>query len=317
MIPRIFANLIGLCFWFLISTLAGAEVRNQEIDYIWQKGDTLSSVLFAQGVGHSKGGPRLYGRHGYIAQNEFRYGRKGWAELPAGSQVKLWVPVIEAAAVGAQAELPEPAAETFPVAELESENKPVNEVPVEPKAEVQVKPLSIHRFETHINKTTIVLSVCSLLSLILVAIFGIHSQRKRVDTKKRELIARSFLSWLVHGASHTAEHINLAETVFLGDMKRDQLVGYELMGYFQKDLQILNSLDEKRRIEGVLPTPLIVQGSTQEEFFLKYIHEARPVLHRILSYSRSRYFLTQCNILLALYTAHESTENDEPLPIAG
>ncbi|RZA25868.1 MAG: hypothetical protein EOP10_05505 [Proteobacteria bacterium] len=305
-----------------MSTLASAEIRNQEIDYIWQKGDTLSSVLFAQGVGHSKDGPRLYGRQGFIAQNEMRYGRKEWAELPAGSRVKILVPLIETAPVVSKEVLSEPVPEAIsgPVTLPEAIPEPVIEESAQPKAEAKsegkTKAVSIHRFEPTMDTTSIVLSACSLLSIVLGLVFGIHSQRKRVDLKKRELIARSFLSWLVHGASHTAEHINLAETVFMGDMKRDQLVGYELMGYFQKDLQILNSLDEKRRIEGVLPTPTITQGSIQEEFFLKYIHEARPVLHRILSCSRSRYFLAQCNVLLAIHTAHESAKSDESLPTA-
>ena len=74
------------------------------VTYVWQRGDTLSQVLFRAGLGHARGRYSLYRSHGWIARNVDASKRHeaAWMRLEAGTVVTLVVPSSFAAAFEAE-----------------------------------------------------------------------------------------------------------------------------------------------------------------------------------------------------------------------
>jgi hypothetical protein len=64
----------------------------QTVAYIWQKGDSLSKVLYEKGIGRFANGARLYGRRGWIALNIEFSRRKNWDDIASGTEITLLIP---------------------------------------------------------------------------------------------------------------------------------------------------------------------------------------------------------------------------------
>lgn len=157
---------------------------------------------------------------------------------------------------------------------------------------------------------TLTATIAPIISLGILAGLIVWRQRLAAERRKLELIARSFLSWFTLGTDHSPDHVNLAETLFVSKTRRDQLASYELMGYFAKDVQILQGLDERRRLMSALPQSQMAPNSLQYEYLMKYKAGALPVLMAIVTASNSRYFRELCAQLFA--PSPEPVESPSP-----
>jgi hypothetical protein len=63
-----------------------------EMVHIWAPGDTLTELLFSQGLGRAKGPLQLYGSHGWITRNTQRNKIESWSLVASGTKVVLVAP---------------------------------------------------------------------------------------------------------------------------------------------------------------------------------------------------------------------------------
>lgn len=69
-----------------------------ERTYVWQPGDTLSIVLYREGLGRPGNSPRIYGPKGWMRRNELANPRvKDWERLAPGTTITLVLPKAFAA----------------------------------------------------------------------------------------------------------------------------------------------------------------------------------------------------------------------------
>ena len=102
---RAAVNIASLCLALgIASTVFGTPVSSRpastgtedvvSVQYAWQRGDTLSQVLYRSGLGRSRGVHSLYGATGWIAKN-VAYSRRlevDWRNLTKGEMVELRMP---------------------------------------------------------------------------------------------------------------------------------------------------------------------------------------------------------------------------------
>jgi len=63
-----------------------------EIVHIWAPGDTLTELLYSQGLGRAKGALQLYGSHGWITRNTERNKIENWSLVASGTKIVLVAP---------------------------------------------------------------------------------------------------------------------------------------------------------------------------------------------------------------------------------
>ena len=63
-----------------------------EMEHIWARGDTLTDLLYSQGLGRAKGPLQLYGSHGWITRNTERNKIENWSLVASGTKIVLVAP---------------------------------------------------------------------------------------------------------------------------------------------------------------------------------------------------------------------------------
>jgi hypothetical protein len=87
---------LGLIAGRGVAADAGAVVQRH---YRWQRGDTLTNVLYRHGLGHAKGPLQLYGPDGWMKRNlKANPGIKSWDGVSVGQTVELVLPASLAGA---------------------------------------------------------------------------------------------------------------------------------------------------------------------------------------------------------------------------
>ncbi len=65
-----------------------------EMVHIWAPGDTLTELLYSQGLGRAKGPLQLYGSHGWITRNTERNKIENWSLVASGTKIVLVAPKV-------------------------------------------------------------------------------------------------------------------------------------------------------------------------------------------------------------------------------
>lgn len=125
------------------------------------------------------------------------------------------------------------------------------------------------------------------LGLIGLGFFSCRVKRKVALQQRLASIANSFISWLVMGGTHQAEHLAMAETLFTETFSEAALDTYELMGYLAKDVEMMKLLASRLSQENAMPAIDYQLAPLQEEYLNKFIGLSPKVLASLIVHSTS------------------------------